>query len=492
MNRALARTVAQAALLSLCSGATVGAQTPARSTDPVAQARSLIAQLKDRRYPDSDAIVARLVKLGGNATPSLIEALQDRDLGEQEVDCRMVCDALGAIRDPRAVPRLLEVLDWKKGTFCAHYAIRALGQIGGPQTVERLIPELRHPDNVWPAAEALGQLGDPRAIEPLLAALDRDINESVTEALLRFGARAVTTARAALKSPDASLRKHSLRFLSVHRHIRTTAEAAPYLKDEAAGVRLEAVEALSRLPGASAGVVPLLLPAVSDADSAVRFAASAALFRRGDRRGVDTLVAELLARFPEENDKYDLVSLMGDVADRRLVAPLLEALTDSNDGVREQAARGLGRIRDPETIPALLEALSDWTTGHASAAALSAMKFQPRSAAERTHLLVARKDLAGLRNNWSMVREVLMSDMRSSDDPSAMQSAVFTIIALARTELVPDLIALLDGRNGVSIAEAYLNSGNKQLEAAARAWAEKRGYQIWTRSGGSNVRWGSF
>jgi HEAT repeat protein len=47
----------------------------------------------------------------------------------------------------------------------------ALGRIKDPQSVVRLIDDLRHPTTRTWAALALGKIGDPRAIEPLEEAL---------------------------------------------------------------------------------------------------------------------------------------------------------------------------------------------------------------------------------------------------------------------------------------------------------------------------------
>jgi hypothetical protein len=80
-------------------------------------------------------------------------------------------EALGAIKDPRAVEPLIKALgDTHKDV---HFkAVEALGAIKDPRAVPLLIGALRKKDGdiYWGAAEALGAIGGP-AVEPLIDAL---------------------------------------------------------------------------------------------------------------------------------------------------------------------------------------------------------------------------------------------------------------------------------------------------------------------------------
>lgn len=57
------------------------------------------------------------------------------------------------------------------------------------------------------------------------------------------------------------------------------------------------------------------------------------------------------------------------------------------------------------------------------------------------------------------------------------------------------LIDALNAHGDKEMAQDYLNSGNTQLDRAARSWAEEHGYDIgqtWTfGSGGDGLTWGS-
>jgi HEAT repeat protein len=73
------------------------------------------------------------------------------------------------------------------------------------------------------AAEALGELRDPRAVEPLIAALmesRREVRDRAVGALRKIGAAAVEPLIAALKDPDPDLRFDAARVLEGRREPR--------------------------------------------------------------------------------------------------------------------------------------------------------------------------------------------------------------------------------------------------------------------------------
>jgi len=90
-------------------------------------------------------------------------------------------EALGDIKDKRAVEPLIEVLR-DEYFVIRKYACWALGEIGGVGAVDPLIEVLRgDSDNGVRkyAAEALGKIKDKRAVEPLTEALREDSDEFV-------------------------------------------------------------------------------------------------------------------------------------------------------------------------------------------------------------------------------------------------------------------------------------------------------------------------
>lgn len=104
--------------------------------------------------------------------------------------------ALGELKDPRAVPILLEALsnradDW----LYREMAARALGSIGDPRAVDDLISAAYMADTRHDAIGALAKIGDAKAVETLVGALDEEEDLETVQAarigLLKIGSPAV-------------------------------------------------------------------------------------------------------------------------------------------------------------------------------------------------------------------------------------------------------------------------------------------------------------
>jgi len=113
-----------------------------------------------------------LVGLGGDIVPALVDGF-----GEISGAARLsVVRAFGALRDPRAVPLLLELVqsdDPNEYIFVSSLAAKSLGQIGDPTAVEGLVNLLLH-ERSGPrrmAVVVLGSIGDHRAVPGLIGAL---------------------------------------------------------------------------------------------------------------------------------------------------------------------------------------------------------------------------------------------------------------------------------------------------------------------------------
>ena len=110
-----------------------------------------------------------------SAAPALVAALDPRATDRETVDAnRRIADALGALRAREAVPALLELTRSKDG-YVQVAAVDALGQIGDPAAVDRLV-EIATGDGVEPftakkALLALGRIGDARASRAVLRML---------------------------------------------------------------------------------------------------------------------------------------------------------------------------------------------------------------------------------------------------------------------------------------------------------------------------------
>ena len=452
------------------------------------------------------------------ATPAILERLSLKSPGA----CAALAQTFSNSRDPRAVPALIGIVDavraeQKNATYvfgatrstaefdrdeCASYAIIALGDIADPRATDSLIAELAR-RRTSPTGSALGSLRDPRAIPALFVALPHDMNESVQTGLQLFGREVLGPARDAVINADPVVRTHTVRFLSTRSLFAAPAEVAPLLADAAPSVRAEAADALGRFKG-----VPLatwLLPRLQDTAPEVRLAAATALVRHGDRRGQDTLVAEIAARIKDNRERRDhaysdvvgalideghrLQGLAAEAADPRLVPSLGLFLEDWHAPLREGAAFALGRTGGPQAIDALVGGLADWRSGAACADALARLQWKPRTDAERVHLLFARHDRAALKADAAMPA-VVRADIETGD-ARALQAAILMVVGLGRTELEPALISRLDRQGTRPVAEMLLNSGDATLAEAARRWGARRGLVVRTDVAMGSIGWGA-
>lgn len=273
-----------------------------------AEAKRLIAQLADSNKRDKAA--QELIRLGADAVPALIEALQTRDPDllaiYEQILARIpsssqalmqtlaaahpilrarAADVLGLRRDRSAVPALLDAL---KGEF---YTVRGR------------------------AALALGRIGDKRAVEPLFLAL---------------------------KDPEDEVRIGACLGLGFFKDPSTFDEITTVLLDDSKiEVRQAAAKALGNTGHPAA--VPFLMEALRDP-------------------------YWWYEREMQAGDLFTAIEKMGEMA----VEPLIEALKDNEGTVRKYAAILLGRTGDPHAIEPLGMALYDLhhDVGKASAEAL--------------------------------------------------------------------------------------------------------------------------
>ncbi len=121
----------------------------------------LMAAFRDKQ--SSGYAVSGLVKMGSPAVDALVAAMKDPD-----ADVRwQAANALGDIKDTRAVPPLIEALQVKELNW---HAARSLGEIKDTRAVEPLIAALNDKDPEFreQVVLSLGDIKDPRAVAPLI------------------------------------------------------------------------------------------------------------------------------------------------------------------------------------------------------------------------------------------------------------------------------------------------------------------------------------
>jgi HEAT repeat protein len=134
---------------------------------------TLILLLQDKVSAVRDEAVTALTALRELSVPTLLDALNHK---EWKVRLRAI-EALAYLKPQAATEPLLALLDHDPDTAVRQDAIRALGEIGDPRSVKRLLQMMDQPSLKTQAISALGRIGNPQAVPKLIAI----VNGLVTE-----------------------------------------------------------------------------------------------------------------------------------------------------------------------------------------------------------------------------------------------------------------------------------------------------------------------
>jgi len=176
--------------------------------------------------------------------PGLVRALGHKDPGVQYA----AAEALGELREPSAVPPLMDLLAADRYSGVRWKAAEALARIGEPAVVP-LVGALHHPDEDvrWKAAIALGEIGDDRAIPHLIELLgdsDRFVQSRAAYTLGEFGTRAAPLLRLALANGPPAVRRGAALALQKIRDPAALGDLLRAAGDPDGSVRSAALEAL--------------------------------------------------------------------------------------------------------------------------------------------------------------------------------------------------------------------------------------------------------
>ena len=351
------------------------------------EAKRLIAHLGD--VTKRERAAQDLIRIGADAVPPLIEALQTRDQNlitlYQQILARIpaaaplliktlgsahpvirgrIADVFGINKDRAAVPALLEALKGEYFTVRSRAAL-ALGKIGDTRAIQPLLQLLKEPEDEVRIAACLG-LGSFK---------DPSTFDNITNVLL--------------DDPKIEVRQAAAKALGNTGH----PAALPYLmealhdsywwfeREYAASDLLDAIEKMG-----TAAVDPLI-KALQDKEGTVRKFAANLLGRSGDPRAIEPLgmalydlhhevgkvAAESLARFgtpalevlvealshPEMWIRIHSISALSKIRDGRVTPILLQMLNDPEREVKKQVIRSLGELKDPRSSNALQEIVSN-------------------------------------------------------------------------------------------------------------------------------------
>ncbi len=312
-----------------------------------------------------------LTQAGEEATPALLEGLQDKD-----PTVRVICaSALERLAPEAAVPGLIEALQ-DPSADVRIVAVRALGDIAAPEAAAPIVARVSddtsmhfrlaaastvralggaalkpltdalragNPQSqVW-AAETLGDLGQAEAAGDLVAALSAkrsELRAAAAEALGKLDVKTAEQKLAALtEDPSEWVRTQAFRALG-QIQAQATDVVAKGLQDPDRLVRCAAAEALAQVAGPAAPLVR----ALEDADARVQRSAALALGKLKAPEAVEPLATLLRGR--DETVVAAAAEALGQIATPPAVEALAAHVRDRQATARRPAAEALGRTGD--------------------------------------------------------------------------------------------------------------------------------------------------
>ncbi len=329
--------------------------------------------------------INEITKSGASAVELLISILNVSDSGMKIT----IAEALGAIKDNRAVKPLIELLKDPISSV-KNAAFEALIELGyrpasvadqisfffaakkwdelvkiGKPAVEILIAALYDAEIATQvsAAQALGEIKDYEAIKPLIELLDdNNVSVQAVSSLVNIGKLAVEPLIAALKNENSFIREKAAEALGEIGDTSAVEHLIIALQDKDSIVRLAAVRAVAKLQDFKI-VEPLIAVASEDKDANVRKFAIEAL---GNAKEAKSLIEILKDK--NSSIRMTTVNALAKLNDYKIVEPLIAvALEDEDPNVQRVATDSVISLKS--VVVALME--SDSTFRAAATASLA-------------------------------------------------------------------------------------------------------------------------
>ncbi len=378
--------------------------------DPQATTAALVQMLNDSSAPvktSATRALGAMEKAAAQAVPALVPLLQDRDesvrtaaaeaiarvgpLDQTATDALILgldspdnvvraqtAEALGTIgaAAEEAAPALVEAMADDNDRVRA-MAVEALGKMGesaAEVAVPGLMRALRDQDNGVSAlaAEALGEMGESAdgaipALVDSLSHLNAEVRRNAAEALGKMGETAAA-ARPALeklaRDADGGVRSEAIRALGALGvpTPRSSRMVVAAFQDPDPLVRAAAVESFGQWSEPGEEDLEALIELLNDANDQVKVEVTRVLPKLAGAR--PTVIEGLCRRLLEDDsDSVQVHSALalGQLGRAAGVAggPLLHAVQNGIESVREQAMRAIAKIQPPETAEALAAGLKD-------------------------------------------------------------------------------------------------------------------------------------
>lgn len=297
----------------------------------------------------------------------------------------------------------------------------------GSQVVEGLMAALADDDLAVrvAVARALGEVNDPRAIETLVATLNHDDEAPEVRMVV------------------AGILEHSPEMMQQHKDAVDPLLVA--LTDKAPRVRMAAADALAQA-GDMRAIEPLIR-LLRDEDYLVRLSAISGL---GTLYPLPALVK---LGSSEPIRRRQAARELAALPDRRVIGPLLAALSDDSALVTVAVIEALGQIRDPQAVEPLLPFLEDGSPPERIAAItalgeLNGTVAVPQiiqiitSESEQSKIRRRAATVLGQLSDWRAVEPLIAS--LSDNDPQMRMTAADALAQLPDGRSLEPLVATLE------------------------------------------------
>ena len=224
------------------------------------------------------------------------------------------------------------------------------------------------------------------------------------------------------------------------------------------------------------------------------------LIRSGLERSTNTKLAEHLLKLKErlrtKGERRDALEELENL-DVRAIPMLVDMYfrEEHSEKTLKFAFKAMARIPDRRSLFYFACFLQNWTA-HWDIGRLIrkvdqvAGGFSDLAIPDQIRCRVAWFDGNGLRSAQKDTDAVLLGDLASNIERN-QKFGLFALIGLGNEAMIPKMIEILNGRDDLKLAEAYLNCGHDDLVAAADAWCRARGYDVVKGGEHAPVKWGS-
>ena len=318
--------------------------------DPLAIEPLTTAIEDPSRFVREEAIIALSCIGESSVVEPLIKRLKVSDIRTEEQ--KLIIEALGKVRDTRAVEPLITFLE-SNNFLLQIYSAEALGSIGDKRSEIPLLDALFSSDKsvvIEAASEAVKQFIGPNVAILIEALEDPRRRESAAIALDHIGWR-----------PDQNA-AGAWYWIAKKDWRKCAAIGAPAVKPLTAALqsnnweeRLDVIEALDMIDDPA--VLEPLNTALKDKSKRVRQSATAALGKFDDPRASKPLIAALRSKHPEE--RLIAVNSLAEIGGSTVLDPLVTALVDKSNLVRRAAVQAIGQIGDDRAVESLVPVLKD-------------------------------------------------------------------------------------------------------------------------------------